>query len=400
MPRLISILQFIIIIFFLFLFFINNNYLFELKNLPVLFYILYFIIFIFFKIKNIFFISVMLLFDIVFVTWSIYIFNNEYFIFFYFLIILFVRFNNNFKNSLLIFLFTFISFYSVLIINILHNKILDYNLLIQQFFIKPVIFLIAFYVINELIKKVEYKDIEVSELKREINIKNNILTALSHELRTPLTMIKSSVDIILDGKPGKINTEQKNFLNIISNNIFRLINLVEDILLLIKIESSWLKLDLKTVDIKALIKEIVNNMKPIISQKKQILKYSHPKIISKAIADKKWLQHVMINLINNASKHLEGDGIIFVALKENEQCVLISVSDNGIGIDDKKKKELLNDNDSSFENMNIIKDGYGLGLSIVKNIVEKHNGKIYMGSIYGLGTTFSFTLPKKEGAYS
>ena len=115
-------------------------------------------------------------------------------------------------------------------------------------------------------------------------------------------MIKSSVDIILDGKPGKINLKQKNFLDIISNNVFRLINLVEDILLLIKIESSWLKLDLKTIDIRSLIKDVVNNMKPIIIQKKQILKYTHPKIISKVIADKKWLQQVMINLINNSSK--------------------------------------------------------------------------------------------------
>lgn len=320
MPQLVCILQFVIIILFFLLSFLNNNYLFELKNLPVLFYILYFICLFFIKIKDNFFISLILLIDIIFVTWTIFIFNNDYFIFFYFFIILYIRFNNSFKNSFFIFLFTFISFYSISIIKILQNSnFYDFKLLTFQFIIKPVIFLVAFYIINKLFKKVEYKDFEISELKNQINIKNNILTALSHELRTPLTMIKSSVDIILDGNPGKINIKQKNFLDIISNNVFRLINLVEDILLLIKIENSWLKLDLKAIDIIALIKEIVNNMKPIISQKKQILKYSHPKIISKAIADKKWLQQVMINLINNASKHLAEDGIIIVTLKENER---------------------------------------------------------------------------------
>lgn len=400
MPRLVSILQFIIIILFILSSFINNN-LFELKKTPVLFYIIYFIILFFIKIKNNFFVSLLLLTDIIFIAWSIYLFNYDFFILFYFLIILFVRFNNSFKNSFFIFLFTFISLLIISIINIFQNiDIYNFKLLILQIIIKQVLFLAAFYIINELSKKAEYKNIEISELKKEINIKNNILTALSHELRTPLTMIKSSVDIISEGKPGKINAKQRSFIDIISNNIFRLINLVEDILLLIKIENSWLKLDLKAIDIKALIKDIVYSMKPIITQKNQTLKFSHPKIISKAIADKKWLQQVMINLINNSSKHLASEGTIFVTLKENEQCVLVSVSDNGIGIDDKKKKELLNNNDKSFENMNIIKDGYGLGLSIVKNIVEKHNGKIYMGSIYGLGTTFSFTLPKKEGVYT
>ncbi|RPI73095.1 MAG: sensor histidine kinase, partial [Desulfobacteraceae bacterium] len=220
----------------------------------------------------------------------------------------------------------------------------------------------------------------------------------SHELRTPLTMIKTSADIVLEERPGRINETQKNFLEIIANNVLRLMNLVEDILSRIKIETTWLKLDLRPVDVRSLFKETIVGLKPIIEKKNQVLKFAYPKLLSKALADKNWIQQVLINLINNSSKNLGDQGTIVISLKENEQYILVSVSDNGVGIDPERTVGFFaGEEPENTRDFGSIGDGFGFGLSIVRHIVEMHHGKIYVGSVAGLGTTFSFTLPKKEG---
>jgi signal transduction histidine kinase len=338
------------------------------------------------------------LFDISFVTWALYKFDDCYFLVFYFLILFSFGYGNGLKKSIIPALSAIVLFYLVSVIKIVQLKTSFDNIIIQLS-LYPSVILSPFCfikIINEIKKK---KDSEFLELVEQNKIKNDILSTLSHELRTPLTMIKTSADIMLEERPGKINGIQKNFLDIISDNVYRLINLVEDILSKIKIETAWLRLELKPIDIRSLIKKIVTNMKPIIEQKKQGLKFTHPKIVSKAIADKNWMQQVMINLINNSSKNIGENDQIIVSIKENEQYIIISVSDNGCGIENDKLTTLLEDNNINNDSFLAAKDSFGFGLSIVKNVVERHNGKIYMSSVPEIGTTFSFTLPKKEGGH-
>jgi len=139
-------------------------------------------------------------------------------------------------------------------------------------------------------------------------------------------------------------------------------------------------------------------MLPFIDSRDQKLKYTYPNLLSKTIADENWIQQVLINLIHNASKHVGTNGRIIISVTENEQCIVVSVSDDGSGIVNKEKPKIFSEfyqgSESEDENM----DGVGLGLSIVKNVIEKHNGKVYVGSVAGLGTTLSFTLPKEGGA--
>lgn len=243
-----------------------------------------------------------------------------------------------------------------------------------------------------------------SDLKAEINAqqvqidgKNKLLSTLSHELRTPLAVIKTSTEIILEERPGEINTTQKRFLTAVLDNTMRMVRFVDTILASIKVEYAWFRMNKKSMDIRTVIKKVCNDLLPFISSRDQELKYTYPNLISRTIADENWIQQVLINLIHNASKHVGKNGRIIISVMENEQCIVVSVSDDGSGIVNQEKPKIFSEfyqgSETEDENM----DGAGLGLSIVKDVIEKHNGKVYVGSVAGLGTTLSFTLPKEGG---
>ncbi len=101
----------------------------------------------------------------------------------------------------------------------------------------------------------------------------------------------------------------------------------------------------------------------------------------------------MINLVHNASKHVDYQGTILITIKENEHYFVISVIDNGDGIDDRDLMSVFSGNNGNSHN-ELYESGSGIGLSIVQHIVEKHSGKFYVGTVPGLGATLSFTLPK------
>jgi signal transduction histidine kinase len=239
---------------------------------------------------------------------------------------------------------------------------------------------------------------EVEAQQKQIDGKNKLLSTLAHELRTPLAVIKTSTEIILEERPGEINATQKRFLTAVLDNTMRMVRFVDTILASIKVEYAWFRMNKKPMDVRSVIKKVCADMLPFIDSRGQELKYSYPNLISKTFADENWIQQVLINLIHNASKHIGKHGRIIISVTENEQCVVISVSDDGSGIANQEKPKIFSEfyqgSESEDENM----DGAGLGLSIVKSVIEKHNGKVYVGSVAGLGTTLSFTLPKEGDA--
>ena len=232
----------------------------------------------------------------------------------------------------------------------------------------------------------------------QIDGKNKLLSTLAHELRTPLAVIKTSTEIILEERPGKINPTQKRFLTSTLDNTMRMVHFVDTILASIKVEYAWFRMNRKPMDVRIVIKKVCTDLSPFIDSLEQELKYTYPNLLSRTIADENWIQQVLINLIHNASKHVGKDGRIIISVTENEQCIVVSVSDDGSGIVNQEKPKIFSDfyqgRETEDENM----DGAGLGLSIVKNVIEKHNGKVYVGSVAGLGTTLSFTLPKEGGS--
>ncbi len=238
---------------------------------------------------------------------------------------------------------------------------------------------------------------EIEAQQNQIDGKNKLLSTLSHELRTPLAVIKTSSEILLEERPGPLNTVQHRFLKAVQDNTVRMTGFVDSILASIKVEYAWFRMKKKNMDIRPVVKKVCNDLEPFIQSRNQSLKYSYPSLLSKTTIDNNWIQQVLINLIHNASKHMGKGGRIIVSVNENEQCVVVSVSDDGSGIvNDEKPKifsEFYQGKDSS-QNSDENFDGVGLGLSIVKNVIEKHGGDVYVGSVSGLGTTLSFTLPK------
>ncbi len=333
--------------------------------------------------------------DILFITWAFFYFGNEIFLVFYFILIFASKYKYESKKALIIALTILFLFYLVSFFQIDWTEEI-WKPIIYIFLIRPVVFYLALCAAKNILLNEKDTKEELGELKKQVKRKNNILSTLSHELRTPLTMIKTSSEIVLEGRPGEINEIQRNFLNTILSNAVRIIKLVEDILARIKIESTWLKLDLKEIDIRPLVKKVVNNIMPIINQKNQIIRYFYPKLMSKTLADGNWLQQVIINLIHNASKNVGENGNIIIAVKENEQCIIVSVSDDGCGIENLRKIRIFSEYYQSDDIFEDYSEGIGLGLAIVKHVVEKHDGKVYVSSVPGMGTTFSFTLQKES----
>lgn len=297
----------------------------------------------------------------------------------------------------------FLSEFAVIFIGIALISIIKFDfaqgnsiLMFSDIFIKSMCLLLSGYA-GKLIVDLRDEDIEhVKKCKDRIKSKNKLLSTLSHELRTPLTMIKSSSEILLEERPGKTNETQKEFLKTIQNNTIRLIKLSETILAGIKIETTWLKLNLIPLDIRPTVRDVVERMHPLITREDKTINYSYPKLISKALADSNWLSQIMINLIQNSSKNIGPKGKIDITIKENDRNIVVSVSDNGDGIEDRFKGDVFNEFFTEENRITGGNEGVGMGLAIVKHVIEKHKGKVYVGSIAGMGTTFSFTLRKAE----
>ena len=238
---------------------------------------------------------------------------------------------------------------------------------------------------------------EIDAQQNQIDGKNKLLSTLAHELRTQLAVIKTSSEILLEERPGEINTTQKKFLRAVRDNSLRMSRFIDSILASIKVEYAWFRMKKKKRDIRTVIKKVCNELEPFIKSRNQTIKYTYPNLLSKTVIDDNWIQQVLINLIHNASKHIGSGGRIIISVNENEQCVVVSVSDDGSGIINEDKSKIFSEFYQGKEPEDVQEDnfnGVGLGLSIVKNVIEKHGGNVYVGSVSGMGTTLSFTLPK------
>lgn len=332
--------------------------------------------------------------DIFFSACAYYYFNQELFLFFCCLYIgLSVSFYS--KPWPLVLLGESILLISLPLFVFIINPSMGTGLSYPEWLIRVGVLVFAFHVgkIIEGIKNVNERSFK--NLDQRLKAKDKILSTLAHELRTPLAIIKSSSEILLEGRPGQVNKTQTKFLNTVRGSTLRLMLLAEDLLAQIKIESTWLNVKLIEIDIRPIVKKVIQNIEPLLDQKHQTIRYSFPKLVPKVLADSSWLQQVFINLIHNASKYTSLHGHIIVSVKENEQYLVISVSDDGLGIKNKEKERIFTEFYRSDNEFSGDAQGMGLGLAIVRHVVKKHNGEVYVGSVPGMGSTFSFTLEKR-----
>ncbi|MCB9113151.1 MAG: GAF domain-containing protein [Anaerolineales bacterium] len=241
------------------------------------------------------------------------------------------------------------------------------------------------------------REVEVDRLKSEF------VATVSHELRTPMTAIKGYVDILTMGAAGAMNENQMHFLEVVRNNIERLNFLVTDLLDISRIESGRVKLERTSVNLYEIAEEVVsevlrrsqNDSKPI------ALSLDAPKNLPHIQGDGARVRQIISNLVNNAYNYTPENGTILVNIRPEDGEVQVDVQDNGIGIKPEDQGRIFDRFYRGEHPLVLSTPGTGLGLPIVRQLVEMHNGRIWMKStgVQGEGCTFSFTLPVyKNGA--
>lgn len=236
---------------------------------------------------------------------------------------------------------------------------------------------------NERIQKLYEKEKEFS-------------STVSHELKTPLTSMKMSIDIVMRKIDGKVDPDVMVFMNINKKNVERLSRLVNEILSLTKLESGTEPVLMELTDVNHIIKEVVLVQKILADDKGIVLKTALDSNLPEISLNPDKINQVLNNLVNNAIK-FTGKGSVMVSSRvssENNH-VEIRVTDIGIGISNEDIGKLF----QRFTQLGHTKDrvsGTGLGLAVCKEIVLKHNGKIWIESEQGKGSTFAFSLPKVQ----
>lgn len=239
---------------------------------------------------------------------------------------------------------------------------------------------------------------DVTRQKELSALKSRFVASVSHDLRTPLVAIGQSLSLLLSGVTGKLNENQEEFLVIAERNLKRLSRLIDDLLDLSKLEANRLILDRKQIPLEPIIKETIESFSQWAISKKITLdtQLSYP--LPEVFADYKRISEVLYKLVENAFKFTPSGGKVTIetSFDRNRKEVLVSVIDTGIGIE---KEELDKIFEKFYQGKNSLsKDisGMRIGLSIVKELVELHGGKIWVESEKGKGSKFTFSLPTES----
>ncbi|MDR1450547.1 MAG: HAMP domain-containing histidine kinase [Propionibacteriaceae bacterium] len=209
---------------------------------------------------------------------------------------------------------------------------------------------------------------------------------LSHELRTPLTLIQLSGDLLADGEPGSLGDDQIRFVETIRQQTGAMIGLTEAMLLQARIESGKFTLHLTAWDFGQLVLGAVNDLRGICASP---LILDCPSGPCRIYADALLIRQALTNLVNNAVAVSPPGAPVTVRVARREYDILVSVSDEGAGMTAARRLELFR----RFTSGRPLASGTGLGLVIVKQIVELHGGRLFVDTAAGQGTTMLFDLP-------
>jgi PAS domain S-box-containing protein len=244
---------------------------------------------------------------------------------------------------------------------------------------------------------------DITEEKEVDKAKTEFVSLASHQLRTPLSAINWYTEMLLAGDAGKLNPEQKRFLKEVYTGNQRMVNLVNALLNVSRIELGTLAIDPKPIIFSQIADSVLVELKKQITEKKMEVETKYDKSIPKINADPSIVRIIFQNLLTNAVKYTKEKGKISISLEKDKENILIKIADNGYGIPDYQQDHIF---EKMFRADNVREketEGTGLGLYLVKAIVDDSKGKIWFKSKENKGTNFFITLPlsgmkKKEGS--
>lgn len=234
---------------------------------------------------------------------------------------------------------------------------------------------------------------ERNELLQINKSKDEFIGIASHQLRTPATAVKQYLGLVLDDFAGPLNDDQTRYIQTAYNNNERQLRLVSDLLQAARVNAATYKPERQQYDISRLTREVIQDLEPIITQKQQHILTQGLDIQARPAVDATEIRLALSNLIENASKYSPEGATITVSLKKTNKSVVITVKDRGIGIA-KEDLEKIFDKFTRLDNdYTHAIPGTGLGLYLVRKIVDVHNGTLSVQSVPKQGSEFSITLP-------
>jgi signal transduction histidine kinase len=252
---------------------------------------------------------------------------------------------------------------------------------------------------RELVESLQQSNKSLEEANRALeqvsHAKSDFMAKMSHELRTPLNSIIGFSEVLLDSTMApKDKATHDEFLHYIHISTKHLLNLIDGILDLSKVESGKMTLEPDDFDLALLVEDVKMTVLPMLMVKKQTLEIEIGDDILPIFADEAKMKQVFLNLISNAHKFTpEGGRIKVVCRMENPHLLHCSVIDNGIGISPRDHRRVFEEFGQAEGNTSTRHRGAGLGLSIARRLVELHGGNIWLASDVGSGSNFTFSIP-------
>lgn len=224
-------------------------------------------------------------------------------------------------------------------------------------------------------------------------LKSNFISNVSHELRTPLTHLRGYLDLMVDGSLGSISEDQRLALEVMLRSEGRLEELIEELIQFTLASSEMLILDLSIVDFSQLISQVISKMVSKAQRRSLTLEMELADPLPHIKGDRDKLAWVVMELVDNAVKFTPSGGRVKIAARQLDQTLCISVSDTGIGIPKDRLSEIFTPFHQLDNSVTRRYGGVGLGLALVKKIMEAHEASIKVQSVEGKGTRFEFRLP-------
>jgi len=238
--------------------------------------------------------------------------------------------------------------------------------------------------------------------RQQAELKDQFLSHVSHELRMPLTVIYQAIANLLSGAAGQLNSQQRECLEIAEPNVQQLRKMIDELLEIARSDAGFLRIEAQPMDLKELLTRSVRNIQPVAQAKNiRLDSPAFPERLPMVRADPRRIAEVFMNLVDNAFKFTPPGGEIRVGaqhLTEEPAWVRVMISDTGCGISTEAKERIFARMHQESQPIESSRMGLGIGLYLVKEIIVRHGGRIWVESEPGQGSTFYFTLPIYDAA--